>query len=199
MASLIFLAGYTGTGKTTILKKYRDQALCIMGDELQLDAVRRAFPFIRKPYLYNWKSWPRDPATMHLELLLFTSLNTVCPLIREHEGNILAEGAIFAKGWFREAFLCALGANGKTFSEDDIHHLYLRPPYEQVFANVQKRLQTSSSRENERKKLNTLEDVTLRMNSYEKAILAHDWKHCANSDAVHKEIEAIFQENAIAS
>jgi len=196
MASLIFLTGYTGTGKTTILKQYRDRALCLMGDELQLDAVRRAFPFIRKPYLYNWKSWPKDPSTMHLELLLFTSLNSVCPQIRDHDGHILTEGTIFATEWFRDALISALGANGKTFNDSDVHFLYLRPPHEQVFANVQKRLESASGRENERRKLSTLENVEMRMNSYEKAIAGHRWKRCDTSEAVHKEINTILNSEA---
>ncbi|QPN62860.1 zeta toxin family protein [Synechococcus sp. CBW1004] len=192
MASLIFLAGYTGSGKTTILKQYTDQALCIKGDSLQADAARRAFPFIRKPYLYSWRSWPKDPATMHLELLMFTSLNSICPNVREHHGHILAEGAVFANDWFREALTTALAANGKSFKETDIHLLYLQPSHDVVFANIKKRLLSTSGRENERQKIKTIEDVEAGQYSYEKAITGTKWKRYASSDAVHTEIATIF-------
>lgn len=192
MASLIFLAGYRGCGKTTILKRYADQALCIMGDALQEDAARRAFPFIRRPHLYSWKSWPQDPATMHLELLLFTSLNSVCPHVREHEGHVFIEGAVLAKEWFRDAFIAALGANGKIFGDADIHLLYLQPSPEQVFENVQKRLRNSTGREDERRKLKTIEDVDTRLHSYAKSITRQKWKRFDKSEEVHKEIENIF-------
>jgi len=192
MASLIFLAGYRGCGKTTILKQYTDQALCIVGDALQEDAARRAFPFIRRPHLYSWKSWPQDPTTMHLELLMFTSLNSVSPNVREHVGPIFIEGAVLAKEWFRNAFTSALGANGKIFSDEDVHLLYLRPSPERVFENIQKRLQNSAGREDERRKLRTLEDVETRLCSYAKAISGSKWKHFADSDAVHTELARIL-------
>lgn len=129
---------------------------------------------------------------MHLELLLFTSLHSVCPRVREHEGHVLAEGSVFANEWFRDALTSALAANGKTFEEDNIHLLYLQPSREQVFENVQKRLQSTTGRENERRKLNTLEDVETRLKSYEKAITGKKWKRFDNSEAVHREIGSIF-------
>lgn len=192
MASLIFLAGYTGSGKTTILKQYIDQALCIKGDSLQADAARRAFPFIRRPYLYSWRSWPKDPSTMHLEPLMFTSLNSICPHVREHDGHVLAEGAVFANEWFRDALTTALAANGKNFKGEDIHLLYLHPSHDMVYANIQKRLQDTSGRENERRKLKTIEDVEAGQRSYEKAITGPQWKRFASSQDVHREITTIF-------
>lgn len=192
MSSLIFLAGYTGIGKTTISRKYKDRLLSLTGDEIHCDAARRAFPYIRKKDVYNWKAWPRDPQTMHLELLLFATLFSVHPNLREHEGNILIEGAILANKWFRDALISALGATGCRFESNQVHLLYLCPPAEQVFANIQQRLASSKGRDNERKRLRSLEDVAANLESYARAVKGEQWQRFSTHEQVHEAIEAIL-------
>jgi hypothetical protein len=192
MSSLVLLAGYTGTGKTTIARKYKTKALCIGGDEIHCDAARRAFPYIRKKDIYNWKSWPIDPETMHLELLLFATLYSVCPMLREHTGSVLIEGAILANSWFRDALINAMAATGRRFSEENIHMLYLRPGAEEVFANIQGRLAASEGRENERRRLTSLEKVAASIESYSRAFKDDRWSQFSTHAEVHNAIENII-------
>ena len=192
MSSLIFLAGYTGIGKTTIARKYKERLLCLTGVEIHCDAARRAFPYIRKKDVYNWKAWPRDPETMHLELLLFATLFSVCPNLRDHEGSILIEGAILANKWFRDALINAIGATGCRFEGDQVHLLYLCPPAERVFANIQQRLASSKGRDNERRKLKSLEDVATNLESYARAVKGEQWQRFSAHEQVHEAIEAIL-------
>ena len=192
MAKLIILAGYTGIGKTTIASQYTDQTLYLSGDDIHRDSARRAFPYIHKKDLYNWLSWPEDPRTMNLELLLFFSLQSVCPDIREHNGSILIEGTMLANSWYREPLVTALAANGHNFPRNDISLLYMRPPHDKVFKNIQTRLSTVKNRQHERKKLPNAETVARKLESYERFLADSPWLRFATSEEVHQAIQGIL-------
>ena len=105
MNSIIAITGVVGAGKTTVAEKFATSAYIVRIDDVQFDAVRRAFPFVKKNDIFNWEVWPRDKTTMHLDKVLAISLRETHPDILEHRGSVIIEGCIVCQDWLMDPLL----------------------------------------------------------------------------------------------
>jgi hypothetical protein len=160
---LIFLTGFSGSGKTCATKKFRDQVFRIDGDHLFSTSLRTLRPEL-DPSLKNvWPSWPRDDRGAATVARVFSqSLEKAEPDIRQHRGHVIADGAIFVYDWFRNPLLGALATVGHRFSDGDVHHLYIALTDQQLFDNIHKR-----ARPNEVRDFKDVETVAQRNASFQ--------------------------------
>lgn len=149
MPQLIFVSGASGGGKTETLATLPASVLRIEVDSVQHDAVRRAFPFVRRGREYDWFLWPRDPSTLDLVRLLEISLAGLHPTLAAHRGPLIAEGAILVNEWFRLAFQRTLARFGHSFGDADVSCLFLDPPADVLFRQIHQRAQERPNRRGE--------------------------------------------------
>jgi hypothetical protein len=102
---IIVLTGVIGAGKSTLAKQFCPPALMINADQLQQEAVRRAFPFVKRQREYSWSVWPKDIETMHLHRLISLSLESICEELFQHKGPVFMEGCILSQDWFLSPLL----------------------------------------------------------------------------------------------
>jgi len=139
MTSIICLTGVVGSGKSTIANRFSPSTLVISADEVQFDAVKRAFPFVRDSKELIWGVWSFDPWLLHLNELFNLSLISKYPKLHEHQGNIILEGCIVCNDWFRVPLLEEIMKTCQLDSSVAVHHLDLIPEAELLQEQILRR------------------------------------------------------------
>jgi hypothetical protein len=140
---IIALTGVIGAGKSTIAKSFSPTAFVVHADVVQHDAVRRAFPFVRRDREYSWNAWPRNIDTMHMNRLLNLSLRSTHHGLLSHSGPIIVEACILSQPWFLNPLLDELRAICGLRGDSSVYLFDLIPPAHQVQQQIVSRGRTN--------------------------------------------------------
>jgi len=146
---LIFLTGFSGSGKSEAAKKY-GTAYRIDGDHLFSTSLLELRPDLDSVCKNDWDQWPAIGRNEETVAHIFSlTLERALKGIRDHSGHVIADGAIFVYDWFRNPLRGALAAVGHAFEDTDVHLIYSNLSDEELFINIQGRAQSGCGREHE--------------------------------------------------
>lgn len=162
-ARLLFLAGESGTGKTTLGRSLKAHGLLLCADQITKRAGPHYFPN-RQENFCRWSLWTAELAheSNHERLL-----NAFVQSMRERPGpsitdgkNLIIEGAVVGHPDFRKLMLAVLTTEYSVrFHDSDVATYWLDPPPRQVLYNVKSR------RRPQERKL-TMENIEARLAHY---------------------------------
>lgn len=185
MPSIILLTGVIGAGKSTVAKKFSPPAFVVHADPFQHDAVRRAFPFVRKEHEFRWEVWPEDKSMMHMNRLFGLSLRSTHERIRGHRGDVIVEGCVICNNWFAEPLIQEIRAACQFRDDVAVHRLNLIPPAEQVLEQILIR-----DRKHELKEFGNIEGVKRHI-GYAEERTKHGWQHFTDHQSIEATISTI--------
>jgi len=149
VSKLIFLTGFSGSGKSEAAKKY-GTAYRIDGDHLFSTSLLKLRPNLEPGCKNDWDQWPAIERNEETVARIFSlTLERAMKGIRDHSGHVIADGAIFVYDWFRNPLRGALAAVGHAFEVTDVHLIYSNLSYEELFKNIKDRAQPGCDREHE--------------------------------------------------
>jgi hypothetical protein len=150
VSKLIFLTGFSGSGKSEAAKKYCGTVYRIDGDHLFSTSLLELRPDLDSACKNDWDQWPANGRNEETVARIFSlTLERASKGIRDHSGHVIADGAIFVYNWFRDPLRGALAAMGHAFEDTDVHLIYANLADEELFINIQDRARSGCGRAHE--------------------------------------------------
>lgn len=187
MPSVILLTGVIGAGKSTVTEKFSPPAFAVHADPLQHDAVRRAFPFVRREHEFRWEVWPRDCGMLHMNRLFGMSLKSTHGGIYQHRADVIAEGCVLCNDWFYKPLLEAIKVACQFDDNVTVHWLNLIPPADQVLEQILTR-----NRKHELAEFGNLEGVKRHI-GYAEERTRNGWERFSDQDSLEARIRTIIE------